>query len=130
MPHDRLHLHLAAASLLAVLLPGCRGNSDSPEAALAQAQTALDTTLDAWTRQDPPEKHAGVDPDWQAGNRLLSYLTVDAQHVGSRTDQVRCRVALVLKDRQGKKLDREVFYLVQLGDTITIRRDDKKSANQ
>jgi hypothetical protein len=126
MPLYRLHLHLAAASLVAVLLPGCRGNFDSSEAALAQAQAALDTTLDAWNRQEPPEKFAGVDPDWKAGYRLLSFLTAEAKYVGSTPDRVRCRVALALKDRQGKRLDKEVFYLIQLGDTITIRRDEKK----
>ena len=48
------------------------------------------------------------------------------RNVDGKPDQVRCRVALSLKDRQGKRLDQDVFYLIQLGETITIRRDDKK----
>jgi predicted ATP-dependent protease len=117
-------LLLTALILVAVALSGCSSNSS--EATLAKAQVALDIALDGWSRNEPPEKFACVDPDWKAGYRLVSFLTSDAKHVDETRDRVRCRVALSLKDRQGKRLDREAFYLVQLGETITIRRDEKK----
>jgi hypothetical protein len=125
MPRLRPHpLVQSTLLILAVTLSGC--SSNSPETTLATAQVALDTVLDGWSRNEPPEKFACVDPDWKAGYRLVSFLTSDAKRVGEGRDQVRCRVALSLKDRQGKKLDKDAFYLVQLGETITIRRDDKK----
>jgi hypothetical protein len=112
----------AAAS---VGLSGCsRGNPT--DAALAKAQQAVDVALDGWSRGESPDKFACTDPDWKAGARLLSFLTADAEVVNGNAEQVRCRVALTLKDRQGKRHDRNVSYLVQLSEPVTIRRDDKK----
>ena len=127
MQQCRIHGGLyGTMTLLAVLLGGCGGNANSSDSDLAKAQTALDNALDAWTRGEPPEKFAVVDPDWKAGCRLLSFLTADAQLLDADSKQVRCRVALTLKDRDGRKQDKEVTYLIQLGNTIGIRRDSKK----
>jgi hypothetical protein len=107
------------------MLPGCGGSTASSEDGLTKAQVALESALNGWVRNEPLERFAATDPDWRAGYRLLSFLTADAKYVDQRTDQVRCRVSLALIDPKGQKLDKEATYLVELGDTITVRRETK-----
>ncbi len=120
------YVAFAACGLTAAGLAGCRQAASSTDIALAKAQHAVDVALDGWTRGEPADKFACTDPDWKAGARLVSFLTSDARVVGADAGQVRCRVALTLKDKRGKQSDRKVAYLVQLGDPVTIRREDKK----
>jgi hypothetical protein len=85
--------------------------------------------LDAWSRGEPPDKFAGpdqpvqaADPDWRAGYRLLSFLSVEARPSPDGPDHFRCRVALSLRDRKGRKVDKEVVYDVRLGEKTVIGR--------
>ncbi len=117
---------LALGALAAVSLAGCSQGASDTDVTLAKAQAAVDDALNGWTRGEPAEKFACSDPDWKGGARLLSFLTADARIVRANPPEVRCQVALTLKDRHGKQRDRTVAYLVQLGDPVTIRRDDKK----
>jgi hypothetical protein len=113
------------AALAATLL-GCGTGSGPTEDGLGKAQTALDKALDAWTRSESPEGFSVDDPDWKAGYRLLSFLTAETNYVDQRSDQVRCRVALTLADKQGKRSDKDVFYIVKLADRITVAREPAK----
>jgi hypothetical protein len=113
--------------LSAFLLTGCGGAGRRPQ---DRAESAVDKVLDGWARGEPADKYAesgqpiqASDPDWSAGYRLLSFLSVDARQPVEGTAEVRCRVALSLQDRAGKKLEKEVVYRVQLGDSIIIARE-------
>lgn len=117
---------LAVGALAVAGLSGCREGPSKSDLALTKAQHAVDVALDGWTRGEPADKFACSDPDWKAGTRLVSFLTSDAQVVDTDGGEVRCRVSLTLKDRQGKQRERQVAYLVQLGDPVTIRRDQKQ----
>jgi len=116
-----------AAALILLLAVGCgnRMNQQPPR----KAEIVLDEFLDAWNRGIAPEKFAeanpGVrvtDPEWNAGTRLLSFLNLGAKEAPTGAETFRCRVALSLQDRQGKKSDREVVYEVRVGETTTIGR--------
>ncbi len=113
----------ATAIALAVLLPGCGQPANSSEENLSKAQAALETALDAWARKETPGQLAAIDPDFKAGYRLLSFLTVEAKPLDETLTQFRFRVALTLQDQQGKSLDKEAVFLVQLGDPIAIQRE-------
>jgi hypothetical protein len=110
---------------LTLLVIGCnKGPAVDPS--VAKADTAIDKFLNAWIMKEPADKFAndpsvrGTDPDWQAGLRLVSFLTADTKPMdGSR---VRCRVALVLQEKSGRQVEKQVDYDVQLGEPVTITR--------
>jgi hypothetical protein len=118
---------LAVAAALAALAGGC-GKNAVPQPA-EKAEAALDQFLAAWTRGEPADTFSGpekplqaTDPDWMAGYRLSSFLTVESTANPERPGQIRCRVALTLRDPGGKQVDKEVVYEVELGETIAIQR--------
>src|SRR5205807_3206448 len=120
-------LLVVAVALASLAAQGC--GKRSPQQPAEKAEAVVDQVLDAWTRGESFGKFAGPqqpiqasDPDWKAGYRLLSFLTAEAKQNPEQPDHVRCRVALSLQDRTGKKVDKEVVYDVQLGDTIIIGR--------
>ncbi len=118
-------LFVAALGLATLAAQGC-GSSQQP---VEKAEAIVDRVLDAWTRgepasrfEDPKQSIQVTDPDWKAGCRLLSFLAIEAKQTQETTPHVRCRVALSLQDRKGKKVDKEVVYDVQLGNKILIGR--------
>lgn len=122
-------LLLACLTVLTLFLPGC-GNGPAKQPA-ARAEAAVEEFLDSWSRGVSPDgdRFAGAnqpiqatDPDWKAGCRLLSFLSIEAKPDKGAPDHVRCRVALSLMDRKGKKVDKEVVYDVQVGDKSVITR--------
>jgi hypothetical protein len=115
------------ALVVVLILAGC-GKPLDP-APTARAEAAVDQVLDAWSRGEAADLHAGpgrpvriTDPDWKAGYRLLSFLTVQAQPVADQPDKVRCRVALSLKDPRGKAVNKEVTYEIQVAETVVVNR--------
>jgi len=120
-------LRHVALILSASIVQGCGNGSSKP--AVDKAEAVVETFLDAWSRGESSDKFAdpdqpihGADPDWKAGYRLLSFLTVDSTPSQEAPHSFRCRVALSLKDRQGRKVEKEVVYGVQLGEKCVIRR--------
>jgi hypothetical protein len=115
---------LSALALLALLaLGGCK--KDDAGATQRRAEAALDRALDAWVRGEPPDRVEGVrvdDPDWRAGRRLLSFLVAQSAPIDGAKDEVRCRVALTIQDRSGKRLDKEVEYRVRVTEPVAIDR--------
>jgi hypothetical protein len=111
--------------LWALVAQGCGANSDMQPA--HRAEKVVEQFLDAWSRGEPPDQFAdpnspisGTDSNWKEGDRLLSFLTVECKQVPDTPDHIRCRVALSLQDRKGRKSDREVVYDVQLGEKSVI----------
>src|SRR5262249_35568378 len=106
MPRTSFSRLLMTALLLsALLVQGC-GKRPSPPT--DRAEHLVEQFLDAWSRGESPEKFASTnpalqvtDPDWSAGYRLLSFLSANSNQTDT---SVRCRVALTLQDRQGKKV--------------------------
>lgn len=121
------NLLCAGMILVALVAAGC-GSSASRQPT-EKAEKAVEQLLDAWSRGEPPEKFAepgqpiqGSDPDWKAGYRLVSFLTVDSKQSQEMPGHVRCRVALSLQDAKGKRWEKEVVYDVQLEKQYVITR--------
>jgi hypothetical protein len=120
-------LPVAAVVVWALAAQGC--GKRPPNQPADKAEAALEAFLDSWSRGAAPDKFAGpghalqgTDPDWAAGHRLLSFLSVESQPAEGAPHRFRCRVALSLQDRMGKKVDKEVVYDVQLGEKSVISR--------
>ena len=62
-----------------------------------------------------------ANPDWAAGMRLADYLLYDT--TGRCGDYIRNGAILCLKDRSGKKPEKEVVYRIQGQETFVIGRD-------
>src|SRR4051794_23369350 len=103
---------LTVALVLSALTPaGCK--KDAAGADLRRAEAAVDRALDVWVRGEPPDRAEGIrvdDPDWRAGQRLVGFLVSQSVAVEGAKDEVRCRVALTLQDRSGRRVDREAEY--------------------
>jgi hypothetical protein len=112
------------ALVLGLLIPaGCQ--KDAADAAQRRAEAALDQALDSWVRGEPPDRLKGIrvdDPDWRAGQRLVSFLVSQSGRVEGVQDEVRCRVALTLQDRSGRRMNREVEYRVRITEPVSIER--------
>lgn len=115
----------AATILMAVVVTGC----GKPQQPGDKAERVVEKFLDAWSRGELSDKFAhadqpiqGTDPDWKAGQRLLSFLCDEAKPSQETPGHVRCRVALTLQDQKGKRIDKEVEYDVQLGEKSLITR--------
>ena len=120
------HLTLTIA-IAGLFLQGC-ARHDSKRAQ-DKAEKALETVLDAWTRGEPADKYAdpnqpvnATDPDWKAGFRLLSFLTLESKPVADGPNHFQCRVSLSLQARNGARTERDVDYDVRLGDKTVIAR--------
>ncbi len=123
-------MSFAALLLSALALQGCA--KDSPKKKLEKAEQVVDQVLDSWARGESPDKFADPnqpiqadDPDWKAGSRLLSFLNSETTPGDKGPNHFRCRVALSLQDRQGKQLQKEVVYDVQIGDKVIIARSSQ-----
>lgn len=122
-------LSLAAFILLAIVAPGC--GKRSPKTPADKAEALVDQFLDAWTRGERPEQFEGghpnvsvLDPDWKAGMRLLSFLSVETKQSQQGDSQFRCRVSLTLQNNLGKTVDKQVVYEIVTGGKCVIRRTD------
>jgi hypothetical protein len=117
-------LFTVALVLGLLTLAGCK-KDDAAGAAQRRAEAALDRALDAWVRGEPPEGLEGIrvdDPDWRGGQRLVGFLVTRSGVVEGAKDEVRCRVALTLQDRSGRRVDREVEYRVRIAEPVSIDR--------
>lgn len=117
----------AGMTLSIMFAAGCGNNASKHPT--DKAEKVVERFLEAWNQGEPADKFAdpgqaiqGTDPDWQAGYRLLSFLTAEATLLPEKPDHVRCRVALSLQNQKGRKWDKEVVYEVQMGEKSLIRR--------
>ena len=108
---------------LGLLMPaGCKSDAATSQ---QRAEAALDRALDTWVRGEPPDRLEGIridDPDWRAGLRLVGFLVSRSSGVEGAPDEVRCRVALTLQDRTGRRVEREAEYRVRLAEPIAVER--------
>jgi hypothetical protein len=116
-----------AVALSALVAQGCgKGPNRQPA---EKAEAAVEEFLESWSKGDDPDKFAGThptisasDPDWKAGYRLLSFLSVESKLSQEEPPRFRCRVALSLRDRMGKAVEKEVVYEIMPGEKYVIRR--------
>lgn len=120
---------LRTTALAAVVsLAGC--SVEPPKAAPVvpdAARAALKTTLDAWKagksidtlgQGNPPI--VAQDLDWMGGAKLIEYQIVDD---GEALDaNLRVRVNLTLRDRQGKTAAKTVPYVIGTDPKLTVFR--------
>ena len=125
---NRSRFSLSIATILAIFVTiGCGKNSSKQPA--DKAMDIVDQFLEAWNRgesvdqfADPSRPLQGSDPDWKAGNQLMSFLSAGAKQSPDAPDRFRCRVALSLRNGKGRMWDQEVEYDVQLGEKSVVRR--------
>jgi hypothetical protein len=117
----------AGLALLVLVALGC--GKGPPKQPAERAEAVVEQFLDAWSRGDTPEQFAAAgrpveatDPDWRAGCRLLSFLAAESRQGPDGPDHFRCRFALSLRDRKGRKVDKQVVYDVKLGEKSVIAR--------
>ncbi len=128
MPEKPCGWLLLATGMLSTMLGAGCGKKPAPQP-VDRAEKIVETFLDSWSRGASPEKFTSPkqpidasDPDWQAGYRLLSFLSIESRPTEGTPDRFRCRVALSLQDRAGKSVDKEVEYDVQIGTRCIISR--------
>jgi len=119
-----IRFSLPALGML-LLATGC-GRRSLPERDLARARDAVQATLETWKKGKSADslKERSIDaddPDWAAGERLVDFMIYDAD--GRKRDNIRCGVMLTLLDRQGSKVNKEVFFTITSADKIVIRRE-------
>jgi hypothetical protein len=110
---------------------GCHRESTKAvsQVELDRAQAALQAALDAWKRGSSPgpiqrQVAAVTDPDWAGGLRLENYMIYSAD--GTPGEQVRCGVALSLRDKQGQVVMKDVFYSLSGDAPFVIAREGQK----
>lgn len=111
---------------LGLLLPGC-GPGRMSQNELDRIRQAVEASLDSWKKGEVPSALAKradpiemADPEWGT-HRLLGYQIKNVEST-SKT-KARCLVDLSLKDRQGKKVEREVAYDIDVANGTKIGRD-------
>ena len=107
-----------------VAAAGCSRKS-TPE--VEAARTALQAALDSWKQAEPadrlktrPTPIEFADDDRRQGWKLEDFRLGDAKPDG---DQIRCTVALKLLDKRGKRIEKDVVYMVALKSPVVIARD-------
>lgn len=106
---------------------GCGGGPVAAPVEPDKARAALRTTLDAWKAGKSADSLAHADPpivaqdlDWMAGAALTDYQLLDD---GTPQDaNLRARVRLSLKTRQGKAVTKAAVYVVGTDPKLTVFR--------
>jgi hypothetical protein len=118
------------AVALVATLAGCGGRGNAlPQQELDRAQDALQGALDVWKKGGKPAAVKApvtevADPDWKDGVRLADYMIYNTEP--GPGEDIRCGVALLLHDRQGKRLPKDVVYHVRGKDKLVIERQPGK----
>lgn len=118
---------LTVFAALAVCLPqGCQRGLDK-DADPDEGGKALQIALEAWKNGQPNEELEKRTPpilmnedDWRAGKSLLDYKVEETSLVGR---QVRARVRIALRDKNGKVQEQSATYIVDTTPRIVIVRD-------
>jgi hypothetical protein len=117
----------SALTLAALVTQGCGKGPDRPPS--EKAERAVEEFLESWNKGERHDEFAGThpkisatDPDWKAGYRLLSFLSVESGQSGQEPAHFRCRFALSLRDHKGKAVEKEVVYEVVSGEKYVIHR--------
>jgi hypothetical protein len=119
-------LRYALLVLFALVAQGC--GKESAKTVTVKAEKAVEEFLDAWSKGESLDRFesdhpriSASDPEWKAGMRLLSFLSVDTK-IQEDMSLCRCRFALSLRDGQGKTVDKQVVYEVVPGKKYVISR--------
>lgn len=113
-------------ALALCLVAGCHKNL-GPDADPDAGGKALQTALEAWKSGAPQADLEKRQPpilmnedDWGAGKRLLDFKVEETAMSGR---QVRSRVRIKLRDRDGKTLEQRATYIIDTTPRIVIVRD-------
>lgn len=120
-----MHTRIVCPLLIAVAaVAGCSRKA-TPE--VEAARTALQAALDSWKQAEPADRLKTrptpidfADDDRRLGWKLEDYRLGDAKPDG---DLIRCTVALKLLDKRGKKIEKDVVYMVAPKSPVVIARD-------
>ena len=116
MIHRHRIARAAAAGLLGLLIASCGGGQVVD---VDKAKSAVTTSLTKWKEKGTPDQLTGIeiaDPDWSAGLQLVDFQVKETSTPAQQGPRV--VVVLNLKNRAGKKIDREVAYEVLIKDKI------------
>jgi len=119
------HLSRLAAGI--VLLAGC-GGPHAPADSGAGAD-AVRTAFESWKKGDTPailqKQRPAIylnEPEWFAGNKLLSFEIVEPLEPYGR--QLRCAVKLSLENaKNGSRYEKRVGYQVETNPAFVIARE-------
>jgi hypothetical protein len=120
---------VALPTLLLVLVLGCRGYAPAPPNP-ERAREVLHLALDTWQKGDTQESLkqqkpsvVAIDPDWSSGARLLAYKAEGDDQIGG---ELRCQVALSVKTKDGKTVQKKAVYNVATGPVLTVVREEEQ----
>jgi hypothetical protein len=109
-----------------VFLSGCR-RAVAPDADVDVADGALRTAMNAWkdgkSQADLENGQPSIivnEDDWRTGKKLMDFKM---EHPALSGRQIRCRVRLNLKEKDGKTVERNATYIVDTTPRIVIVRD-------
>lgn len=130
------HFHFASARVTAtavvlgwfLCLAGCSNGPRRAAPVNAElAQSALQKALDSWKNGARPASLKNEAPpiivqdmDWQMGYRLVDYRVHDPIYDDAN---LRCPVTLTVLSPQGRKLDKNVTYMVGTDPAVTVFRE-------
>lgn len=117
-------LRLALLALAALLAAGCTETVAPTPLDNTKALAALKTTLDAWRKGESTDSLKpsiiAQDMEWQGGAKLVDYaIEGEGQKVDSN---LRARVKLTLKGKDGKDATKTAQYLVTTSPAVTVFR--------
>ncbi len=116
---------LLMLALLCVVSVGCGGPRGGPVDS-SKAQDVFKTFLKAWQdgkkAEDLKPDITGVDRDWSAGKKLVSFEIKPSETNQGTT--LRFSVQLTLKDDKGAESKSTAIYNVTTAPAVTVIRDD------
>jgi hypothetical protein len=127
---QRLSISIA---LLLLVLSGCSRGLD-PDSDRDVAASALRTAMEAWKSGKAPDDLANEQPpiimnedDWRSGKRLLDFKVEES---GLSGRQIRCKVQIKLREKDGRTVERNAIYIIDTTPRIVIVRDSFASASR
>jgi hypothetical protein len=113
--------------LAGVLGAGCSSGPVHAPVDAGKAREVLTTALESWKKGDKIDALQAasppvyvIDPEWQAGAKLLSY---EVAGDGEEKDaHLFCPVRLTVRDPSGREVKREVTFVVSTAPNLTVSR--------
>jgi hypothetical protein len=128
MRSQRYRPGLVPGLVLLLAAAGCFGGRPPEPADPDRAREVLRATLDAWQKGESGDSLQQrqpaiivVDEEWRDGYRLLGYKLGGELPMGG---ELRCRVALSLKNPRGRAVKKDAVFNVGTGSVLTVSRQD------
>jgi hypothetical protein len=115
-------------AIVCLAFAGC-SSSLPPETDAARGREALKTVLDTWKRGGAPDELKNAtpsitvrDPDWAAGYKLTDFEIAPEDGRAGVDLLLSVKLSLTLAD--GKTRDKKVGYIVGVGSTSVVMRNE------